>query len=219
MKYYLFNPTENITVLCDEYIDANDIMNKEPTCEQVGYISFRDDCDIYLKMAGGEFCGNATMCAAFLTGKKNVKVFVEGTGLVDVKIDKDKGFVSMPRPYATVYKEGYPIVRFKGIDHVIIEDESLNPSKIKQWCEGEAMGFMYLNGNNLKPLVYVKSIDTLFWENSCGSGTSAVGEYRGRRTELIQPCGKVMCYENGILEGHVELIKTVELENNNGKEE
>ena len=34
-----------------------------------------------------------------------------------------------------------------------------------------------LETGTMKPLVYVPEANTLFWENSCGSGTAAVGAY------------------------------------------
>ena len=212
MKYYLFDPTGNITVLVDGDFPADEIMKLEPACEQVGYISNKDGYDISIRMAGGEFCGNASMCAAYLTGKKNSRIFFEGTGPVEATIDGKRGSVRMPRPLEITTLNGYPLVRFKGIDHVIVENRELDPALIKDWCTAEAMGFMYLDGDSMKPLVYVKGADTLFWENSCGSGTSAVGEYRGKKVSLTQPCGRVLEYENGFLSGTVELIKEVELQ-------
>ena len=207
MKYYLFNPTGNITALIEDG-NASEIMKMEPNCEQAGYIGKKAGADISLSMAGGEFCGNATMCAAYLTGKTDVKVHVEGTGIVNVRINGNTGEVEMPEVREITTLNGYPLVRFKGIDHVIIEDD-LDSSLIEKWCIGEAMGFMYLNGNNLKPLVYVKSIQTLFYENSCASGTAAVGEYLKRKVSLNNPAG-VLEYDKGILKGSVELIKKVE---------
>ena len=210
MKYYLFNPTGNMTVLADSYIPSDTIMEMEPSCEQVGYIFDKDGCDIAIRMAGGEFCGNASMCAALLTGKQNASVFVEGTGIVNVTVSGGKGFVTMPKPIDFTSRNGYTIVRFKGIDHCIADDR-LDPGLISSWCEGEAMGFMYLNGSEMKPLVYVKNINTIFWENSCASGTAAVGEYLKRRVELRQP-GGILAYEDGILEGSVKVEKEINLE-------
>ena len=209
MRYYLLNPTGNITALIDGNIPAAEVMKKEPACEQAGNIYEKEGCDIALRMSGGEFCGNAAMCAAYLTGKENAKVFVEGTGIVNVTRTGDRFGVEMPRPLEITEKNGFPMVRFPGIDHVITEGD-LDPALIKSWCEGDALGFMYLSGDGMKPLVYVKGSGTLFWENSCASGTTAVGEYLGRPVKLKQP-GGVLEYADGILTGQVELIKTVEV--------
>ena len=208
MNYYLFNPTGNITALINDETPAEDVMKAEPACEQAGYLGEKEGFDIYLRMAGGEFCGNATMCAAFLTGKEEATVFVEGTGPVTVRKCGERFSVKMPEPLEITELEGYPLVRFEGIDHVICEDGTLDDAKISEWCLEKAMGFMYLDGSNLKPLVYVRDAGTLFWENSCASGTCAVGEYLKKAVRLKNPAG-ILEYDNGWLTGTVELIRKV----------
>ena len=76
LKYCIFDPTGNITALVETAVDiadqpaaASHIMELEPDVEQVGFISYAEDpaagvAPVSLRMAGGEFCGNATMCAA-----------------------------------------------------------------------------------------------------------------------------------------------------------
>ena len=73
----------------------------------------------------------------------------------------------------------------KQISSTILEQEI--PEKeaealAKRWCahlKADALGLMFLNRKEgrLSPLVYVPAADTLFWESSCGSGTSAVGAW------------------------------------------
>ena len=48
--------------------------------EQVGFVSAPSDsgCDIDLQMAGGEFCGNATMSAAALVAMRSGKTPEQG---------------------------------------------------------------------------------------------------------------------------------------------
>lgn len=224
MKYYMLNPTGNITALVRGDVAADKIMQSEPSCEQLGYLFEREGADIAMRMAGGEFCGNAAMCAAYIHALENnkekltVKVFVEGTGAVEVEINGNRGTVSMPPPVETGELNGFPLVRFKGIDHIIIEKSRAAEIKknaealIRQWCTGDALGFMFLEDDGLKPLVYVKSAGTLFWESSCASGTTAVGHWLGKPVKLRQPCGGILSYDNGKLTGTVELIKTVELQ-------
>lgn len=47
----------------------------------------------------------------------------------------------------------------------------------------EAFGLMYFNEaeHRMKPLVYVDNPHTLVWENSCGSGSSAVASALAHR--------------------------------------
>ncbi|MCR5041907.1 MAG: hypothetical protein K6C36_07425, partial [Clostridia bacterium] len=72
-EYTLFDPTKNVTALVTTEIDpdlraaaAAKIMEKEPACEQVGFVYTDRDGRSRLDMAGGEFCGNASMAAGLL---------------------------------------------------------------------------------------------------------------------------------------------------------
>jgi len=78
----------------------------------------------------------------------------------------------------------HTIVNFKGILHVIVWNTT--PSKklvtkiknfvIKELSDIKCLGIMFYNEGEsyLTPVVYVKKVDSLVWENSCGSGTVAV---------------------------------------------
>ena len=79
ISYSIFDPTGNITALVESRVDAAgqpsvaaDIMDLHPEVEQVGFVEFADGSGagdgvpVRLRMAGGEFCGNATMSAAAL---------------------------------------------------------------------------------------------------------------------------------------------------------
>ena len=71
----------------------------------------------------------------------------------------------------------------------------------------------------LKPLVYVPSAATLFWESSCASGTTAVGAYLAAksgaavRMPLKQPGGtlEIEADPDGklLLKGSVRLVRQV----------
>ena len=181
LKYHYIDPTGNITVLVESEVPfekhvkvSSDFCKKFPECEQVGFVSDGDGCDIRLKMAGGEFCGNATMSTAALYAKKNntkigdkktviVKVF--GTEKpVEVSISRQsentfEGTVLMPDPIG--YEERVfsfagkdhkmALVKFKGIYQLISEEpfekETAEAAVIK-WCEelkADALGIMQLD--------------------------------------------------------------------------
>ena len=89
------------------------------------------------------------------------------------------------------------------------------------WCrelDVDAIGLMFLDRANagLTPLVYVPSADTICWENSCASGTTAVGVFLAAdsgtpvRMTLWQPGGglTVEVSEDGAprLQGHVRIL-------------
>lgn len=162
IKYYLLNPAGNITILTKTPVNENDrrfvadlLMKAEPTAEQVGFV----DGNV-LNMAGGEFCGNATRCASFITGFD--EIICSGQS---IKCEGSAAYI--PKDV-------------QGIQMHIFEEEIENPEeKIRSCVDEKATGFMFWNEkeSKLKPLVYVRDADTLFWENSCASGTAALGKY------------------------------------------
>ena len=215
IKYRLCDPTGNITVLVESQVQksdrrriASEIMKNEPTAEQVGFISSEGQ---RLDMAGGEFCGNASMSAAALclmnSGKDvgSVGLSVSGTPeSVEVSIEKTAEndyfcILKMPSPVKTdTYeltvkgtKKELPCVKMQGITHIIMgkrcmtrpEAEKAVVSLASETGERDCLGLMFFDEKELtlEPLVYVPAADTLFWESSCGSGTCAVGAYLAAR--------------------------------------
>ena len=209
VEYVLFDPTGNITLLAETPVPAAEqariaraLMAREPSAEQVGFVAPGGSGGIRLRMAGGEFCGNASLCAAALALRQaerregTVTVRVDGTdepvtvSLTEQSGDAWRGAVDMPRPLSVGTEElpgggRLPVVRFPGIVHVIREDapdretaEILAPA----WCQhlgADALGLMLLDraGSTLRPLVFVPAAGTLCWEASCASGTTAVGAW------------------------------------------
>ena len=281
---------------------ASYLMEKEPTAEQVGFLDTKDPGILKLNMAGGEFCGNATMSAAVYAVMKGlqkspVKLRVSGakqplrvevtlkgnssgdrTGAVNASgtvnaseagkgagADKgawtDKGagadnasgadngsgkksmvkagppkytgLVKMPAPLeireVSVKLGGkatkVPAVIFEGITHIILNGigiaKKLAEQYVKDWSEEldmPCLGLMFYDAgkNRLKPLVYVKSPQTLVWEQSCGSGSVAEAAYLYQRGtvkdvyEFSEPGGRLRVVRKGksfYLEGEVILEK------------
>jgi diaminopimelate epimerase len=234
LKYCIFDPTGNITALVETAVDiaeqpavAARIMELEPDVEQVGFISYAEDpaaggAPVSLRMAGGEFCGNATMCAAALfairSGLQGGAVPVKVWGIsapFEVLLERQAALnysAAVSIPPALDMDElrladgmlpgsdslNLPIVRMEGISHVIIEpdsgffglkdDPALAETLLKGWCGvlgAECLGMMFLGEGaalrTLVPLVYVPGADTMFWENSCASGSAAAGMYLAAR--------------------------------------
>jgi diaminopimelate epimerase len=205
-------------------------------------------------MAGGEFCGNASMCAATYyvndKGFKNSAVILQVSGadgpvmaeIEQIKEGMWRGTVDMPRPVKQEFVDlpgagRLPVVSFDGISHVIYEVSASKPSGsysdvesasdtsashfeadnrldelpisrseaealAYDWCRYlgvDALGIMFLNteASSMTPLVYVPAAGTLFWENSCASGTTACGAYVAARSgravsmSLRQPGGSL----------------------------
>ena len=207
LSYAFMDPTGNMTVLVETPVSieqqkeaADCIMAVEPLCEQVGFlVNAPVSCDTAIRMAGGEFCGNAAMCAAALYAlrcgikeEKSLRVAVSGRE-VEVTVKPDgEGYdccVEMPSPkqIVTVEKKGLklPVVLSDGISHAVLlgaVEDGAAQTIVRELCDelsAEAMGLMQVDlaEGTMKPLVYVPQAHTLFWENSCGSGTAAVGAY------------------------------------------
>ncbi len=255
IEYSILDPTGNITILVHTPVPvkhqprvASGLMEQEPDTEQVGFLSEDTDCDIALRMAGGEFCGNASMSAAVLaamqTGRKKARMSVRVSGaagpvLAEVSQLPDgswSGSVQMPRPKGPrmMVLPGYdvpcPVMEFEGISHVILEEpmgmeqaEALAP----EWCAAlgaEAVGLMFFDRKSfrLDPLVYVPAAGTLCWENSCATGSTAVGTYLAAEAGgpvtaiLYQPGGSLTITADTegapVLGGTIRLRKTAGLE-------
>jgi diaminopimelate epimerase len=268
MRYSIFDPTGNITALVEDNVDvelqpmvAANIMKAHPKVEQVGFVtdSTTVGADTTLRMAGGEFCGNATMSAAALYALKHgcddhMELHVRASGATDPvavvldKFDSDSfdARVLMPRakrlvPVALGYRglsDVVSVVFFEGISHVIIpessvlyvlrHDASSAEEAVRMWCHelsADGLGLMFLSGNGrdrkLIPLVFVPGSDTVYWENSCASGSAAVGMFVGATTNA--PCDLLLHEPGGTLRvscnplsaetwlfGHVTRVSTVQ---------
>lgn len=166
IKYNLLNPAGNMTIIVTTPVKENDrrfvadaLMKAEPSSEQVGFLESN-----VLNMAGGEFCGNATRCASFISGCKEIVCAGQ-----TIKCDGTAAYI----PKA-----------LQGIEMHVFENEIADPeNEIKKVPSDNAIGFMFWNEkeSKLKPLVYVPGADTLFWENSCASGTAALGTYLAKK--------------------------------------
>lgn len=221
LRYSILDPTGNITALVESPVEAAKrqaaaaaIMRRHDDVEQVGFLSPAGEDGLpALQMAGGEFCGNATMCAAALLslqGKNGDTVRLRVSGAkqpVEVKLcrtgdDSFRAELQMPpaieiaeRAFAFEGLRGkLPLVRMEGISHLAVESRSpfmkllddLEAAEraVKAFCaelSADGLGLLFLEGEGqerrMTPLVYIPGSGTVFWENSCASGSAAVGMY------------------------------------------
>ncbi len=122
-------------------------------------------------------------------------------------------------PFGT-QRDRLSIVRMEGICHAIVtpasaffslrEDKAAAEEAARRICAtlgAEAVGLMFLEGAaprlRLTPLVFVPGSGTMFWENSCASGSAAVGEYLSSAAggpvslELEEPGGVLFVESDG----------------------
>ena len=205
IDYYRIDPSGNITLLVKTPVPAEKraetaslLMLAEPGAEQVGFID-----DKTLNMAGGEFCGNATLSAAAVyclergLEEASIELIVSGAAKpVRTEIKKTgeniyRGCVGMPAPVDTgeiriETGDGEitaPLIDFGGIKHIILtgkaEKEQCEKAikEISRDTGADCLGIMLTQEDRLTPLVYVRNPETLVWESSCASGTAAAGVY------------------------------------------
>jgi diaminopimelate epimerase len=213
--------------------------------EQVGFIID----DKTMEMAGLEFCGNASRAFALWSAKKlglqgQHNVFVSVSGIekplevfVDTQSNFTRAFMPLPEKIELI-SEGTIMacpqmlkVDLGGIMHFVVLDLPYSDSifhLIKDFgmshFQPPALGVMFVDSGtfNMVPIVYVKEVDTIYHEGSCGSGTLAalisLEEKLGLGEEvfhcnLTQPRGEIggTLYKNGniiekiTIEGHVEI--------------
>ena len=227
---------EDYALVGKKLLDIKDLQG-----EQVAFIkelSSRDKLPFVgeIEMCGMEFCGNASRSFALiaakamgLTGLNVVKVKTSGSKqLLKVIIEADKGYtkIQMPNPLSIVNKDEMTIVDFGGIIHAVVKDADptmKNFEKIKSLVEElydpPALGVMFYNTKDcfLTPIVYVKDVDTTYFEGSCGSGSTSVAISFAVQDELDQGTYKFQFNQPaGIITSTIErengLIKAVYIE-------
>ena len=213
--------------------------------EQVGFIID----DKTMEMAGLEFCGNASRAFALWSAKKlglqgQHNVFVSVSGIekplevfVDTQSNFTRAFMPLPEKIELI-SEGTIMacpqmlkVDLGGIMHFVVLDLPYSDSIFlfiydfgMSHFQPPALGVMFVDSQtfDMIPIVYVKEVDTIYHEGSCGSGTLAalialeeklsLGE-EVFRCNLSQPRGKIggTLYKNGniiekiTIEGPVEI--------------
>lgn len=235
----VFDPSGNITalVLGDAYTQEEKtrinaaVMEADQSIEQLGFLS---ETECILTMAGGEFCGNATRCAAlyYLCCRECSTSFIHVNGdQIAVGAEGDCVWCDIPISGYAIHSldEAAHIVSMRGITHLVLQcrksmehtPEALK-EKAKELMEhyapdDEAVGVIFTSEQSgaleIKPVIWVKAINTLICENACGSGTVAavMVESYLKKTDVIrkvlQPSGE--CLEADIRFSEEKITKAV----------
>lgn len=195
---------------------------EDSSIEQVGFLGCGDTQELI--MAGGEFCCNATRCAVkyYLNGPENIALKVNGRDYVNAGIDENNNiWCEIPLYYGddaiTILENDIYLIKMQGIVIVVMEENISkiylqNKENIKNktmkliykygLTTNEAVGIMFLEKENkslkVNPVVWVYSINTIFCETACGSGTVAIGMMKAYKTKIdqsidvIQPSGYIL---------------------------
>ncbi|MBE6034732.1 hypothetical protein [Aminipila sp.] len=154
-----------------------------------------------MEMSGLEFCGNASRAFALLiakqhglTGLNYIKVSVSGSPQplnVLVNPSLNRAEISMPLPRnIEILKNQNPsclnsasLIEFDGIIHIILQDIPASQeifqdikASIMKTHNPAALGVMFYDTEKKQmiPIVYVRDVDTTYFEGSCASGTTAL---------------------------------------------
>jgi len=200
IEFVAADPAGNITLLIKSPVPREDygrIARKllsltEFKGEQVGFFtSPREGGRFRLEMMGGEFCGNAARSAALCYGREmglsgDIAFEISGcSGLLHARVEGDRVRLPMPLPrerrQVKIRNQYYPALLFEGIAHVILEDSAPSQALVMEASTAlssmPAVGVMFFSWGFLRPAVYVRSTDSLYFENSCASGSTALCAY------------------------------------------
>lgn len=220
--------------------EINDYILRENTeVEQVGFLSLKEKklemaggefcvnasrCAIWEYLNGKEGTINLKV-----SGQKNILlggIDKKGEVFVELKIEKNIS------DFLKKIKEYY-LVNLDGIDFIVL-DEIISKKYIKQLHEDEnkakqeikeimekvktnslAIGVILLEKFNKKikinPIVWVKKINTLYYETACGSGSIATAIYKNifnnqKEFKIIQPSGYYINIELDFINNYMKKI-------------
>lgn len=190
------------------------LLDAFPSSEQAGLLYVDNN---KLEMAGGEFCGNASAAAAVLLAreqkKPTVRYRVSGfdgnvvatvTPLTEVSYQVRTSFAGMSYAVKNLRYENMQIklVDMDGIVHVLIEGvfPTLNYASFQRklitdlgLSKRDAVGVIWYSQQfekvKIDPVVWVKKVNTLYYESACGSGSIAVSLATGA-AKIQQPTGQ-----------------------------
>ncbi len=177
----------------------------------------------HFAMAGGEFCGNAARAAALLLAPAGGQVAftLSGfNGLVQAQVNAlgagnyavSATFPGLRAPVQALglLPEGpAALVDLGGIVHVVLtapfpRRPAVYRAQHRRLCqelgltERAAVGLIWCERSGemlvIHPLVWVRALDSFFYESSCGSGTIAAGAVYGSGP-FLQPSGQPITVE------------------------
>lgn len=179
----------------------------------------------HFAMAGGEFCGNAARAAALLLAPEGgtvafslsgfsglVAATVTALGGPDYEVSATFPGLTAPVRALGLRPEGpAALVDLGGIVHIVLiapfpRDAKVYRAQHRRLCQDlaltdrAAVGVIWCEraGENLTlhPLVWVRALDSFFYESACGSGTIAAAAVLGSGA-YHQPSGQAIVAELG----------------------
>lgn len=201
----------------------NMIMEKNPQIEQVGFLSNKIN-RLEMAGGEFCMNGTRCAIWEYLKGKEGeIEISVSGTDkMILGKVLNDKKVeiqLDIGKNIANLYevKNDFTCIKIDGILIAILnekksktyiqklkQDEEKTKNELKQLmiakleCKEKAIGIMLLEKEvgkiKINPIVWVKAIDTVFYETACGSGSLGTAIYnylknKDKEIEIVQPSG------------------------------
>ena len=209
----IYNPGGNITALVidDNYSkkekkEINDYLLKTYSyVEQVGFMENNN-----LEMAGGELCINASRCAIYYLNSLDKKLELNilnkkivgdvSNNYVSIKYIVDEKLNDLLSDDNTICFDGISLVFLNKEENNKllrkIYDKNINDimkEKIKKKnIDDKAIGVVLTDEKRIYPFIWVRDIDTLYFETACGSASIAYALFDFKKTgktnyTVIQP--------------------------------
>ncbi len=185
---------------------ANKLLeNREINAEQIGFIIPASENDPgRMEMCGQEFCGNASRSYALYLAKL---LGINGSGLVtirvsgiddevEVEVDTSSNYTKIAMPIPTKIMafplklcQDAQLVILNGILHLVVFDQPAtldffndSLSSIREQYDAPAIGVMFFDTllGSLTPVVWVRDINSIYFEGSCASGSVATAAVLSR---------------------------------------
>lgn len=225
IKALIKNPTKKKLI-------NNQMMSLFPNVEQVGFYDFNPQTNIAtLEMAGGEFCGNATRSLAYLLlNGKNGQLLIQVSGTTKTLragVKKNNtAFAEMPiyPDFTCVRKIGTNMyfVDLEGISHFITPlPFGKTKEELKEIAKNilmknnflyakPATGVMFVQENStleISPIVWVRDIQSFFYETACASGTMAVGLWKAKQNPTLETIFQIKQPSGAYISGTIRKSK------------
>lgn len=172
-----------------------------------------------IEMMGGEFCGNATrsygyLLSGLLPGRpERVRVEVSGADrplavTTDPALGRSETEMPLPSGNLSIEYggEAFNAILFEGIAHTVVPGASRRQdfvdgllAAVQNAVDSSAYGVMFLEGDHMVPVVYVRQTDSTIWESSCGSGATAVAALDAI-SQQNGACRRVLTQPGGVIE-------------------
>lgn len=190
-KYLIADGNSTLLVWNCAYKQRANIINKFlGRVEQIGFVSEYNIIPS-LKMMGDELCINGTMAFALSQGRRSGKIYTSGIKTPVYYKKNSQIQIQLNIPFNKIEN----VILLSGIGYLCIDSiVKITKKDLLYYAEKynlPAFGVIYYKNNIIKPLVYVKDTDSVFWESACGSGSVALNIFTNQN-RIVQPSGKII---------------------------